>query len=100
MFEHAPQPRIKLNACDYAHVPSMCRVFEVYMLPPPEPDTYARRFPHFVLLCAANACRAVRNCLDVRNPNFNYKVCVVHHDAALSSGGTRSMRMSRVLAIW
>ena len=64
-LKHPPQPRIELNACDYVHIR---RVFEVYMLAPPEPDTYARRFPHFVQPTHAVTCGTVTQEVRIRPP--------------------------------
>jgi hypothetical protein len=62
MFEHPPQPRIELNSCGYAMVTRMYQLMEVYMLTPPEPDAYERRF--------AARLQLTRN-PKIRNPNPN-----------------------------
>ena len=46
----------------------MCRVFEVYMLTPPEPDAYAHRFPHFVQPTYAVPCATVTQKVRIRPP--------------------------------
>ena len=43
MFEHPPHGNPPESSCTYVAT-RMCRVCEVYMLTPPEPDAYERRF--------------------------------------------------------